>query len=67
MLEFSEVADALDAMTGDDTEAVIVITASEDNVIVRAFGSRDAVTDALHAALRGIDTSPHRPRDLRPN
>ena len=71
MLEFTKLVQALDDSVSDDTEAAIVITAAEDSageqtVIVRAFGSTEAIIDALHAALSEI-TSTHRPRDLRPN
>jgi|APGre2960657404_1045060.scaffolds.fasta_scaffold315590_2 hypothetical protein len=66
MLEFTQLVQALDDSVSDDTEAAIVITAAENSVIVRAFGSTEAIIDALHAALSEI-TSSHRPRDLRPN
>lgn len=66
MLEFTHLVRALDESVSDATEAVIVITSVGDDVIVRAFGAHDDVIDALKAALAEI-TSPHRPRDLRPN
>jgi hypothetical protein len=66
MLDFTRLVQALDDSVDDDTEAALVITAGEHTVIVRAFGSTEAIIDALHAALSEI-TSSHRPRDLRPN
>ena len=70
MLDFSRLVKALDESVSDDTDAAIVITAQENTatgeqmVIVRAFGSNDAVIEALDAALSDL-MSTHRPRDMR--
>jgi hypothetical protein len=48
----------LDEMTGDDTEAVILITVSEGAIMFRAFGDKDLVREALDELIDDYESNP---------
>ena len=48
----------LDEMTGDDTEAVILISISEGAIVFRAFGDKELVREALDELIDDYESNP---------